>query len=79
MYYGKGGYTWYEVYNFPCWLRRASYQFIVESLNEENKANSSTSKGRKGKNSSFTSINMANPDKSLVPIYTTNTSKSSKR
>jgi hypothetical protein len=40
IYYGKGGFTWSDVYDFPIWLRIFYIKAIneaVEELNKENK------------------------------------------
>ena len=33
IYYGKGGFTWQDVYNFPIWLR----VFYIEEINKIHK------------------------------------------
>ena len=42
MYYGKGGYTWDAVYDFPVWLRKFYIRKINEAIEAENKAANST-------------------------------------
>lgn len=37
-YYGKGGFTWEEVYNLPIHLRRYYIQQISKAIEERNKA-----------------------------------------
>jgi len=37
-YYGKGGFTWEEVYNLPIHLRRYYIQQISKAIEEQNKA-----------------------------------------
>lgn len=50
----------------PIWLRRFTYQKIVEARQQEADAyKKSSSKTKPGK----TNINLANPDKSALPDY----------
>ena len=37
-YYGKGGFTWEEVYNLPIHLRRFYIQQVSKAIEEKNKA-----------------------------------------
>jgi hypothetical protein len=37
-YYGKGGFTWDEVYNLPIHLRRFYIQQVSKAIEEKNKA-----------------------------------------
>ena len=39
VYYGKGGYNWDAVYDFPVWLRKFYIKKINEAIEAENKAN----------------------------------------
>jgi len=75
VFYGRGGYSWIEVYNFPIWLRRATYQFIIEYTEKENEANKKASKP--SNNSGSTTLDWANPDKSKIspPSYVSKASK----
>ena len=66
VYYGGGGYDWYSVYNMPIWLRKFTYQSIVECKQKESDAY----KGVKSSNKGTTQIDMANPDKSKLPPNT---------
>lgn len=74
VFYGRGGYSWGEVYNFPIWLRKVTHQFISEYIDTENNAKNgnSTSNG-----SSNTDIDWVNPDKSKFksPNKTSDSSK----
>ena len=63
VYYGGGGYDWYTVYEMPIWLRKFTYQSIVECKQKESDAY----KGTKSSNKGTTHIDMANPDKSKIP------------
>jgi hypothetical protein len=38
VYYGGGGYDWYTVYKMPIWLRKFTYQSIVECKQKESDA-----------------------------------------
>ena len=66
VYYGGGGYDWYTVYKMPIWLRKFTYQSIVECKQKESDAY----KGVKSSNKGTTQIDMANPDKSKLPPNT---------
>ena len=35
VFFGKGGYSWTEVYEMPIWLRRFTWQKINEHYKEE--------------------------------------------
>lgn len=43
-YYGNGGYDHDTVYNMPIWLRRATYNFIVEQKQQESEIYSKSAK-----------------------------------
>jgi hypothetical protein len=49
IYYGKGGFTWADVYEMPIWLRLFYYRSIEKALKDkaeaQKKANKSQSKG----------------------------------
>jgi hypothetical protein len=72
VFYGRGGYQWGEVYNFPIWLRRITHNFIVEYVGKENeaqKSSNSTGKPQGSKTTSTTTMDWVNPDKSkLKPL-----------
>jgi len=44
IYYGKGGFTWSDVYDFPVWLRRFYLKSIEKALKAEAEANKKASK-----------------------------------
>ena len=50
VFYGKGGYSWHDVYNMPIWLRRFTYNKISEYYKKENEEYENTKNG-KGKKS----------------------------
>jgi hypothetical protein len=43
-YYGKGGFSWEEVYNLPIYLRRFYIQQVSKAVEAKNKAESEASK-----------------------------------
>ena len=49
MYYGKGGFTWSDVYEMPIWLRTFYHRSIEKALKDkaeaQKKANKPQSKG----------------------------------
>ena len=47
-YFGKGGFTWHEVYDLPIHLRRFYIQQVSKAIEEKNKAeNSEYNKAKK--------------------------------
>ena len=38
IFHGNGGFTWYDVYNMPVWMRTFYITKIIEFKNEEKKA-----------------------------------------
>ena len=46
IFYGKGGYDWYTVYNMPIWLRRWTFNEIKTFYLEEN--NTAENPGKTG-------------------------------
>jgi hypothetical protein len=49
VFYGKGGYDWYTVYNMPIWLRRWTFNEIKNHYEEEKDAIEGKSNSSKGK------------------------------
>jgi len=49
VYYGKGGYDWYTVYQMPIWLRTFTYNQILEAYEAEAKAMKKQSSTRSNK------------------------------
>lgn len=45
-YYGKGGFSWSDVYDLPIYLRRFYIQQINKVIEEKNKANEAASKSK---------------------------------
>jgi len=35
VFYGKGGYSWYDVYNMPIWLRKFTHAQIADFYQKE--------------------------------------------
>ena len=65
VFYGRGGYSWEETYNFPIWLRNVTHKFIEEYTIKEKEAQSGT--GTTTNNgTSNTDLDWANPDKSKL-------------
>lgn len=44
VFYGQGGYTWGEIYNFPIWLRTHTYNKINEHYQKQTEHSQSTNK-----------------------------------
>jgi hypothetical protein len=63
VFHGRGGYTYDLIYNMPIWLRNTTYNFIINSINQENEAQ----KQSMGKSTNKVSLDWANPDKSKLP------------
>jgi hypothetical protein len=55
VFYGRN-YDWHTIYNMPIWLRKFTFQSILDSLNEESKKSNP-------KNKNTTSIDIANTNK----------------
>lgn len=66
MYYGGGGYDFYTVYEMPVWLRKFTYQKILETKQREADAISNKSTSSKD---GHQQIDLANPDRSALPDY----------
>jgi len=49
VFYGKGGYTWFDVYNLPISTRRFIYNKIVEAYEEKNGNNNGQNAVEQGK------------------------------
>jgi hypothetical protein len=80
VFYGRGGYSYEDVYNFPIWLRRVTYNFIVEYTQKEQDAqNQATSKSSKG-GQSVTNLDwVPNKSKQSESSYTTKATRASKK
>lgn len=44
VFHGNGGYSWYDVYNMPRWLRLFTYKEIENHYKEQNEQMKSASK-----------------------------------
>ena len=44
VFHGNGGYTWYDVYNMPIWLRKFTFQKINNYFEEQNKVSKASNK-----------------------------------
>lgn len=60
IYYGKG-YDYDTVYNMPLWLRKTTFKFIQDSINQKNDAEKKSHEGSNGGN---TNLDWANPNRS---------------
>ena len=47
VFFGKGGYSWSEVYNMPIWLRNFTYSSIKEYYDKEREKSKTTTKETK--------------------------------
>jgi len=68
VFHGRGGYTYETIYNMPVWLRNITYQFIGESVNQENEAQQKSHSGAsssKGKSTSTTNIDLNTPSQGI--------------
>tara|TARA_Y100000389_G_C17407124_1_gene488702 strand:- start:285 stop:602 length:318 start_codon:yes stop_codon:yes gene_type:complete len=48
VFHGKGGYSWYDVYNMPIWLRRFTFNKINNFYADEKEQYENTQSGNKG-------------------------------
>lgn len=46
LFYGKGGYDWYTVYNMPLWLRKYTFKLIKDYYDSEKEARENAGKGK---------------------------------
>lgn len=49
-FHGKGGYNWDQVYHFPIWLRRFTFEKIKEFYEKEKEASEKSQKTLENKN-----------------------------
>ena len=42
VYHGGGGFDWHTIYNMPIWLRKLTYNKILQFLKEKNDAQNGT-------------------------------------
>lgn len=54
-FYGKGGYNWETVYNFPIWLRKRIHGKISDFYTEQNKKYEKAANGGKNKQTAINS------------------------
>ena len=45
VFYGKGGYSWYDVYNMPIWLRKFTHAQISDFYQKESDSIESSKSG----------------------------------
>ena len=58
-FHGKGGYTFFDVYAMPIWMRKFVFHEIKTYYEELDKA----------QNKKDNEIDLANPDRSKIPAY----------
>ena len=63
VYHGNGGFDWYTVYNMPIWLRKFTYKRIANFVEDQNKANQSSSSPSGGSRQ----IDFATPPSDIKP------------
>jgi hypothetical protein len=75
VFYGKGGYTYNNVYNMPIWLRKFSFNKIKEWYDAETEAREKANEGK------GTNIDLNSSSKSNLPeqIFKPPTNKSFKK
>lgn len=62
VYHGGGGYDWHTIYNMPIWLRKLTYNKILEFLQAKN----STQNAQSG-DSTTRQIDFAKPPSDIKP------------
>jgi len=72
VFYGKGGYTWFDVYNLPVSTRRFIYNKIVEAYEETNKGDSTENAVEQGKQMAEL---LRNENNRIKPTYQTKVSQ----
>jgi len=80
VFHGKGGYDYNTVYNMPIWLRKFTFNKILEFYEEENKAASSANKNSNSKTLVDSSGKINTPEflaasKDYKPSYSTKASR----
>jgi hypothetical protein len=72
VFYGKGGYTWFDVYNLPVSTRRFIYNKIVEAYEETNKGDNTENAVEQGKQMAEL---LRNENNRIKPTYQTKVSQ----
>lgn len=72
VFHGNGGYDWTTVYNMPIWLRNVTFDFIKESIKQQNPEN------KNDENIDITKINKNNIPQHLLEHKSDYTTKASK-
>ena len=72
VFYGKGGYTWFDVYNLPVSTRRFIYNKIVEAYEETNKRDNTENAVEQGKQMAEL---LRNENNRIKPTYQTKVSQ----
>jgi hypothetical protein len=63
VYHGGGGFDWHTIYNMPIWLRKLTYNKILEFLQSKNSSQNQVSNG----NSTTRQIDFAKPPPDIKP------------
>jgi hypothetical protein len=71
LFYGQGGYDYDTVYHMPVWLRRFTYNKILEHYEKKNNTTNTVNDSIK----SMKSVGAVNSPKVNVPSYVTKASK----
>jgi hypothetical protein len=72
VFYGKGGYTWFDIYNLPIYTRRFIYNKIVEAYEEKNNGDSTEDVVEQGKQMAEL---LRNENNRMKPTYQTKVSQ----
>src|SRR6056300_1721658 len=67
VFFGNGGYDWFTVYDMPIWLRKATFNFINESIKRQSDAEQEAINKTQSKGSpNVTNFDWAKPDKNKL-------------
>lgn len=72
VFYGKGGYTWFDIYNLPISTRRFIYSKIVEAYEEANNGDKTKDAVQQGKDVAEL---LRNQNRNTTPTYQTKVSQ----
>lgn len=78
VFYGKGGYDWYTIFDMPLWLRKFTFNKILEHYNSEKdkqQGNSVDQSINAMKTAGFTKDKLTTQKTQQNPVYTTKASK----
>jgi hypothetical protein len=72
VFYGKGGYTWFDIYNLPISTRRFIYNKIIEAYEDRNNGDSTENAVEQGKQMAEL---LRNENNRMKPTYQTKVSQ----